>query len=76
MDFHAVNCQPKALKCDGPALFIMQMMCIVVAHKLRYLEDLEFKRQYIEIVYWLLIKTVCIFCTIVEHPMTVSMSLR
>ena len=41
--FYAVNCQLKALKCDGLMLFIMQMMCIVVAQKLRCFEDFGFE---------------------------------
>jgi len=76
MLFCAVNCRPKALKRDGATSFIIQMMCIVVAQKLRCLEDPGFKWQYIETVYWLPIETVCILWTIVEYPMTVSMSVR
>jgi hypothetical protein len=52
------------------------MTCIVAAAEWRYLEDLGFKSFYIEKVYWLPIEAVGIFCTIVEHPMTVSRSLR
>ena len=76
MDFYAVNCRPQALGLDWPLSFIMPMMCIVVAQKLRCLEDFEFKWQYIEMVYWLPKKTVCIVCTIVEHPITVTISVR
>ena len=76
MDFYAIYCCPKALKRDGATSLIMSMMCIVIAQKLRFLKDLGFKWYYIETEYWLPIEAVCIFCTIVEHPMTVSMSLR
>jgi len=76
MDFYAVNCRLKALKCYGGTSLNMSMTCIVVAQKLWCLEDLGFKWHYIETVYWLPIEAVCIFCTIVEHPMTLSMSLR
>jgi len=43
MDFYTVNYLPKALKCDGLTSFIMQMKCIVVAQKPRYLKDFEFE---------------------------------
>jgi len=76
MDFYGVDCRPKVLERDGPTLFILQMTCIVVAQKLRCLEDFGFEWYYIETVYWLPKETVWILCTIVEHPMTVSMSLR
>jgi len=76
MDFDAVNCRPKAVKCDGLTSFIMQVMCIVVAQKVRCVEDFGFEWQYIDTVYWLPNKTVWILCTIVEHQRTVSMSLK
>jgi hypothetical protein len=44
MDFDAVSCLPKALKRDGPMSVIVQMTYIVVAQKLKCLEDLGFKQ--------------------------------
>jgi len=76
MDLYPVNCQPNELKCDAPMSFIIQMMCMVVAQKLRCLKDWGFRLQHIEMVYWQPLKTVSILCTIVGYTMTVSMSLR
>jgi hypothetical protein len=76
MDFHAVNCRPNVLKLDGHKLFIMQQTCIVVAQKRRCLKDLGFEWKSIKTVYWLPLTAVCIFCSIVEHQITVSISLR
>jgi hypothetical protein len=76
MECYAANCWPKALKRDGPASLVISMTCIVVAQKLRFLEDLGFKWDCIDPVYRLPIEAVCIFCTIVEHPITDSRSLR
>jgi len=76
MDFHEVNCWLNGLECNGPTSLIMQMTCIVVAQNLRCLKDFGFIWYYIETVYWLPKKTLWILCTIVEHPVTVSMSVR
>jgi hypothetical protein len=74
MDLHAINCELKAFKCDAATSLISKMRCTVVARKLRFLENLGFKCYYIDTVYWLPIEAVCIFCTTVEDPMTVSRS--
>jgi len=76
MEFHAVNCWPKALKRFRPTLFNLLMTCIVVAQKLRGLEAFGCKLLYIEMLFWQSIMTVWILRTIGEHPITVSMSVR
>jgi len=43
MDPYAVYCRPKALTRDGPTSLIVQITSIVVAQKLRFLEDFGFK---------------------------------
>jgi len=76
MDFYVVNCQPKALKCNSPTSFNIQVTCVLVAQKLRGLEACGYIWLYIETIYWLSIITACILWTIVEHPITVTMAVR
>jgi hypothetical protein len=76
MDNYAINCQSTASKRYGPTALMMSMACMMVAQKLRFLEDLGFNLYYIETLYLLPIEAVCIFCTIVEQPITVSRFLR
>jgi len=75
MNLYAVYSRPEVLNWDGPMSFIAQITCIVVDQKLICLEAFECKWLYIETMYWQSIMTVFIMRTIVEHPMTVSMSL-
>jgi len=59
-DLYEVNCWMKALERDRPMSFITQITCLVVDQKLRGLEAFEWKCLYIETIYWLLIRTICI----------------
>jgi len=76
MDPYVINCQLKALKRNGPTLFITQKTCIVVGQKQTSLKPFGCKSLYIETLYGLSIMAVCILHTIVEHPIAVSISLR
>jgi len=76
MDLYAINCLPTALKRDGPMPFIAHTMCAVVDQTLRGLKAIGCKWSYLDTRYWMSIMTVSIMRTIVEHPMTVSISWR
>jgi len=73
---YTINCQPKVLQHNGPTSFIAPLTCIVVAHIPSGHKGFEFKLLCTERIYWLSIITLWIFRTILEHPTTVSRSLR
>jgi len=75
MDLYAFICQPTGLECDKVTSFIAQTSWVVVAQKQWGLEAFGCKSIYTDTIYWLSIITICILCAIIEHPMTVSMSL-
>jgi len=76
MDLYAINYWPKVLKDDRPRSFISPTMYIVVAQKWRGIEGFGFKWLCIDMSYWLSNMAIWILHTIVEHPMTVSISWR
>jgi hypothetical protein len=76
IDLYAINCQPQVRNHDGAMSFITQVMNIVVALKLRWIDKLECTWFCIDTVYWPPILTVCNLCTMYDHAVTVSMSLR
>jgi len=57
IDLCAVNCPLKALKCDGPTLFISQIIGMVVDYKLKDFETFGCIKIYIETTYLMWIMT-------------------
>jgi len=59
-DLHAMNCWLDALYLDWPMSLIIQMICQVVKQKLTAIIAFVPKSSYIEIIFWLSLKPVCI----------------